>query len=328
MDAITQAELSVNIFVQGLGAWLQPIMSFFSFLGTEQFFLIVVPLLYWCVDTRIGMRIAIMLIVTNGVKSSLKLALHSPRPYWVDPNVKALVSDSSFGLPSGHAQDAASLWGLAAVLVRKWWMTLIALVVIFMIGLSRIYLGVHFLTDVLGGWAVGLILVLLFRVLDKPVSIWFRKSSLALQLVFAALVGAIIILAGFGIRWALNGWSVPQEWINNAAAQWPDHTINPLDLESFITIGGLSFGMIGGLGLLFRTRSMASVTGSFLQRAGRYLLGILILLALYVGLGQIFPSEPLAVGYVFRVIRYALIGAWVSFGAPWLFIRIKLAQPA
>lgn len=328
MEILLPAQLEVSQFMQNLGEWLRPIMAFFSFLGTEQFFLVMVPLLYWCVDARLGMRIAIMLILTNSIKGSLKLVFHGPRPYWVDPHVQAMAAESSFGLPSGHAMDAASLWGLLAAIVRKRWLTIIALIIILMIGLSRIYLGVHFAFDVLSGWLVGLILVLLFLLLEKPVVAWFRKSAFGVQLLFAALVCTLVILLGLGSRQALSGWTLPQEWVDNAAMQWPDRPINPLDLEGFITIGGLALGLIAGLALLFKIGSEARADGDIILRFGRYLLGMAGLLALYVGLGQIFPDEPLVVGYIFRVLRYTLMGIWVAFGAPWLFIRLKLAQKA
>jgi hypothetical protein len=57
---------------------------------------------------------------------------------------------------------------------------------------------------------------------------------------------------------------------------------------------------------------------------GRYLIGMVGLLALYLGLRMVFPTEPEALGQVFRFARYALIGVWVTFGAPWVFVRLRL----
>jgi membrane-associated phospholipid phosphatase len=324
MDAIAQFELTISPFFQSLGAWLTPVMKFFSFLGTEQFFLVIIPLLFWCVDSRLGLRIAVMLILTNTVKPALKMAFHWPRPYWVDPGIKALAPESSFGMPSGHAQDAASLWGLLAVTLRRRWVTAAAIFVILMIGLSRIYLGVHFAHDVLGGWAVGIILVALFTALERPVSAWFARMNFGGKSLVALGTAAVILLIGYGVRLSLGGWSLPQEWVRNAALQWPDQPINPLDLEGFITIAAIAFGMIFGLGLLLLTRTSLRTAGSWLQRVGRYLIGMVGLLALYLGLRMVFPTEPEALGQVFRFARYALIGVWVTFGAPWVFVRLRL----
>ncbi len=324
METITQFELTITPWFQSLGDWLTPVMKFFSFLGTEEFFLAVIPLLFWCVDSRLGLRVAVMLILTNTVKPALKLAFHSPRPYWVDPQVRALAPESSFGLPSGHAQDAASLWGLVIVSLRRRWVTVAAVIVILMIGLSRIYLGVHFARDVLAGWAVGMVLVALFGRLERPVSAWYGRINFAGKSLLALGAAAAILLIGYAARLSLGGWAVPQEWASNAALQWPGDPINPLDMEGFTTIAAIAFGMIFGLGLLSLTHTRLRSGGSWLQLTGRYLSGMVGLLALYLGLRMIFPAEPEAVGQAFRFVRYALIGVWVTFGAPWVFIRFRL----
>jgi hypothetical protein len=158
-------------------------------------------------------------------------------------------------MPSGHAQDAASIWGLLAVSLRRWWMTVAAVVMILMIGLSRIYLGVHFAHDVLGGWAVGLILLLVFTRLEGPVSAWYGRMTFGGKSLFALASAAAILLIGYGARLSLGGWILPPEWIHNAALQWPDEPIDPLTLADFFTISAIAFGMIFGLGLTSLTRN-------------------------------------------------------------------------
>jgi membrane-associated phospholipid phosphatase len=116
-----QFEISVTLAVQSIGSWLNPLMSLFSFLGTEQFYLVLVPFIYWCIEPAFGLSIGAMLMLTNVVNSAFKLALHSPRPYWLDPQVKALGAESSFGMPSGHSQNAAAIWGLAAAKIKRNW---------------------------------------------------------------------------------------------------------------------------------------------------------------------------------------------------------------
>jgi len=68
----------------------------------------------------------------------------------------------SFGLPSGHTSGAVALWGGMATLYRKRFLTISCVVLIVLIPLSRIYLGRHFLADILGGYIVGLIFLGIF----------------------------------------------------------------------------------------------------------------------------------------------------------------------
>jgi len=95
-------------------------------------------------------------MMLNGM---LKYVFHRSRPAWDDP----ILMIGSFGFPSGHAMSATLLYGfLAAFGVRKvqaWrWRVLAVLaagLLVVLIGFSRLYLGVHYLSDVLAGMAAG-----------------------------------------------------------------------------------------------------------------------------------------------------------------------------
>lgn len=137
--------------VQGMGDWLKAPMLFFTFLGSEEFYLLALPILYWCIDTALGLRIGLILLVSTGINDALKMTFHAPRPYWFSANVNPLSAESSFGLPSGHSQNAVAIWGSAALYLGKRWVWGIALALMFLIGFSRLYLGVHFPQDILAG---------------------------------------------------------------------------------------------------------------------------------------------------------------------------------
>ena len=150
MDAILQWGISLVLALQNIGG-LEGVMQFFTFLGSEEFFLLVLPLVYWCVDAAVGARGAVVLVASVALNGLLKLVFHLPRPYWIDRRVQAMASETSYGLPSGHAQNAAALWSFLAAQMKRQWAWAVALALIFFISLSRLYLGVHFLTDSLGG---------------------------------------------------------------------------------------------------------------------------------------------------------------------------------
>jgi hypothetical protein len=62
------------------------------------------------------------------------------------------------------------------------------------------------------------------------------------------------------------------------------------------------------------------------KRALRYIVGLIGILILWMGLGQVFPDHADLTSYILRYVRYSLVGFWVAGGAPWLFFRIKLAD--
>jgi len=80
--------------------------------------------------------------------------------------VSALRQDpiSTWGFPSGHTSNATTLGGLLLLVYRKTWVRLTAVAMVVFIPLSRMYLGRHFLADLLGGYVLGAIFVLIFYV--------------------------------------------------------------------------------------------------------------------------------------------------------------------
>src|SRR5512135_3616764 len=109
MDYPFAGGIDVIRVLQSAG-WLEAPMRFFTFLGSEDFFLFVLPVVYWCLDAGLGMRIGFILLFSDALNGMLKLALQSPRPYWTDAQVRPLATESSFGAPSGHAQNATGIW--------------------------------------------------------------------------------------------------------------------------------------------------------------------------------------------------------------------------
>src|SRR5215510_8967866 len=168
--------------IQALGTWLEIPMRFFTNLGSENFIFLVLPLIYWSIDARLGLQVALLLIASNNLKPVLKMLFAGPRPYWVSPQVKAFVSEGSFGIPSGHAQDAVALWGIIAFNIRKGWAWAVALILAFLIGFSRLYLGAHFIHDVIAGWLIGGLLLWLFTKFWEPVKVWLMQKPLGLQI--------------------------------------------------------------------------------------------------------------------------------------------------
>lgn len=314
--------MGIILYLQNLGNWLVPIAEFFTFLGFEEFYLLIMPAIYWCVDSLIGARLAFMLVATTSLNGVLKLAFHSPRPYWVSAEIKALSSETSFGIPSGHAQNAFALWGTWAGSLRKTWAWLMAGFVILMIGLSRLALGMHFPSDVLFGWFFGGLLLWIFFSLEKPVLNWFNSLAIRNQ-IFSIILTALIILLIGNLTLAFLNFELPEIWINNGtlAGTKPD----PFSRDGFTTAAGVFLGLSLGL-ILIKERGGFDPKGKLWKRVFRYLLGIVGTLALWAGLKAIFPSGEELLPQALRLLRYTAIGFWVSAGGPLVFIRLKLME--
>lgn len=325
MEALVLSGVAIILAVQGLGAWLESPMKFFSFLGSEEFFLLVLPIVYWSVNSGLGLRIGLILLFTGGLNNVFKLAFHGPRPYWVSTDVRPYAAESSFGVPSGHAQNAVGVWGITAHWLRRTWAWVVAGLVIFAIGFSRLYLGVHFLHDVLLGWLIGGLVLFGFARYWDPAAAWLGRLSLGAQVgvAFTVSVGLVALSALAVTAW--SGWMVPVMWVDTAGAAFPEEPINPGSLNSTITPAGALFGLAAGAAWI-RAQGGFDVSGPLWKRTARYLLGLAGVLVFYVGLGAVFPRGDDWLPYLLRFVRYALVGVWIAALAPMLFIRLKLAE--
>jgi membrane-associated phospholipid phosphatase len=320
MEWINGFEIVVIEFLQRIGEWFKWPMLAITALGYEEFFVLLLPTIYWCFDQMIGLRVGIMLMLGNVFNTFFKFLFHNARPYWFSDTVKAYSIESSFGLPSGHAQISASVWGWLAVEIRKRWFSILALVLIFLIGFSRLFLGVHFLSDVLLGWLLGGLLVWAFAAWHQKTGDWLLQKTIGTRLILVLVSTLVILLLVLGVRWIVLPWEMPTVWQERARGA------EPFELEGIITIAGTWFGMLTGFVALTASK------GHFLAREGgwkrlvRFFVGLIGVLLLYLGLGQVFPDNQDLISYVLRFLRYTLIGLWVSWFGPLTFYKLRLLK--
>jgi hypothetical protein len=296
-------------------------MKLFTFLGRVEFYLLIIPLIYWTIDYTLGIRALLLLISIDMVGSALKLLFHQPRPYWIGP-VKALSQEISYGIPSSHASDSLAFWGYVAYRLRRTWLWIIAVVMVVFIGLSRIYLGVHFLHDVVFGWMIGGALLWVFVRSEQAIATWMNKHGLLGQIGIGFALSLVMILVGQLIKVTLSGMPDPEAWRAYAAqARTPTYVF---------TLAGTLFGAISGYALMKRYAHF-DVAGRQAPRIGRYLLGIIGVGVIYFGLDVVFKlmaADQTALGYILRYVRSCSVALWVTFAAPWAFLRVKLAELA
>ena len=304
--------------LQETAEWLTPVWAVVTFLGDEEFYLLLLPLTYWALSRRIGVRVGVMLLVSASVNGLLKLAFTTPRPSFLRPEL-AEVTETSFGLPSGHAQNATAIWGLLAALLRPWPVRVGLVALIAAIAWSRIHLGVHFMEDMVVGVLVGAALLAAFLALQGRVARWWARATVGAQ-VLASLAASLALIAPATL---LSGR------LDNVGFGWPGVT-DAAAMTGASGVVGPAAGLAGfGIGLsLLRTRGGFDHRGAIWQRAVRVLVGLIGVAVIFFGLGAVFPGGEQPLELVLRYVRYGLVGAWVGGLAPWLFVRLRLAAPA
>jgi len=310
--------------VQGNGGLKTP-MALLSFLGTEEFYLVLLPLLYWCINKGLGADLGVLLVFSGFINSALKAFFKHPRPFWENFALK-LSDETSFSLPSGHAQNSTAIFGYLAWSLaggsgrahrrglRRVGAALLVLLII-LISLSRVYLGVHFPGDVLWGAVVGAGIVAAYTWLKPRLLPRLRELSVGTH-VLLALITAVVML---GVEVLLL--SVPFGTGSMFGGFYPE--VWGATLDSAATLAGLALGLWVGLALEARYVRFA-VKVPLWKRGLRYLIGLVGLFAIWTGLRVLFPQEPLELGLALRVVRYACAMLWAIVGWPWLFVRFKL----
>jgi membrane-associated phospholipid phosphatase len=151
------SQTEILVWIQSFTTpWLDKIMMAVSFIGDEEFYLAMVPLIFLGVHKRIGIRLAVVMSLSVFANEAVKHFVAEPRPIGV-PGVRNLYTSSApgYSFPSGHSQSSATFWGYLACWVQKRWFFALAAVMVLTIMLSRLYLGVHWPLDVVAGLTFG-----------------------------------------------------------------------------------------------------------------------------------------------------------------------------
>ena len=293
MDIILQWGLNFIIIIQQVESPL--LDSFFrviTSLGDELFYLLLFPLLLWCVDFYLGIRVGIIFLLSVYVNAGLKEIFQQPRPFDILAEIQK-VHASGYGFPSGHAQSSLIVWGSIAYWEKQIWIRNLSVLLILLIGFSRIYLGVHFPTDILGGWLFGGLILGLSYFIFLKIKLDFIQRNMIFKIIGITLFPVILL----------------------------QFQSSPDIISSVAALTGV------GYGLLFFSSSIGGIRpGNWLQRLFSFLVGIIGIGILYFGLKLILPSEDQSFYQLSRFSRYLLLGIWISFGAPWLFIRMGLTR--
>jgi membrane-associated phospholipid phosphatase len=287
--------------------FLTPSMQLFSFLGSTYFYLFALPLLYWCVNRRVALDMGFLVLGNAIINNLIKVLFALPRPYWISPSVHQLAHESGFGLPSGHAQGAILFWLFLALQVpakRRPLAIVGALILSGLIGLSRIYLAVHFPADVIVGFAVGLLVLGIYLKFEEVFRAWYFLQPAIRKITLAALCVFVTLLC-FAIFIHLRH-----------TQKFPPFDAEALSWISIISYTGAIFGLVIGM---VNRRPTVQIPRNVVTLILRILAGLAVLIALWFGLAKLTAGSEIILTLCLRFFRYAIVSWWIIDGAPRLF---------
>jgi membrane-associated phospholipid phosphatase len=275
-------------------------MRIVTTIGGEALYMVTLLLMYWCINEKKGLRLEVMVLFSIWVNFTLKALLDQPRPFFegYDPSV-GIVTERMAGLPSGHAQNSFVLLFMIALWAKKNWTYILIAFICLLIGFTRIYLGVHFPSDVLAGWILGALIVGGYVLFNEKAEKLLLKGGYRACMITAAAVSFIMII-----------------YVPNREAIMPGGTILGFCLG--YCLNKRSIGFISAL----PDRKGLFKAFSFTVRM---LLGFTVFIMIYYFGSKIIPDNS-ENWKLFGFLQAALMGFWVSAAAPWIFVKLRLAD--
>jgi len=285
MAPIWQWGIDVIVFIQQIRSPFSDAFFFFiSFFGTHVFYIILLPFLYWCVDKKYAYGIFIIFLISSWSNAVAKDLLLHPRPYNLNEAVK-IGKTSGYGIPSGHAQQSLVVGVSLSLWLKNRFFTYFSVAAILLIALSRVYLGVHFPTDIFGGWLLGSIILFILWPFSDRIVIFLSGFSPYVLSAVSVIIPALLSLI--------------------LASKW-----------SVMSMGALS-GVCAGL-IIEKKYLNFQETKNLKAAVPRYITGAAILMLIF-SVDNILSGMKVPYYLIMVFVHSWILGIWVSAGAPWLF---------
>jgi undecaprenyl-diphosphatase len=177
----------INYLQQWRGPLVDQFFKTLDLFDHQEFLFCLIPILWIGYYWKLGIRLFYLILISCAVNYGLKEFFQQPRPFQLDPTL-GVIEVGGFGFPSGAAQSTLLL---SSLLIKTWkspWAWVIGINYVVWVCLSRIYLGVHFPTDILGGWAIGGVIFMMYLLTTSFFDRWFRKQSSLFILLLSQLL--------------------------------------------------------------------------------------------------------------------------------------------
>ena len=293
---------------------VEKIMKYITYLGEPIVFVGLLLILYYAWDKRKGYRAMAVIVSSTVVVYSAKAGFRMERPPSSTWGGDIEANDvPTYGLPSGHAQVGTSFWGMLGIFVTKWGMLIFAILIPLVLGFSRIYLRVHWFTDVIMGFGIGLIILVVYMYVEEPITSHLETKSNVIKVLYALLM--MIVLAAPVILLYYD----PVFLSYDIDGENFDRMISTLKFIILFTTVSISY--------IFEEKivNFDNKKEKWWHILLRILIGIVVIALIY-GYNMIFDyvNVDYIITAIVDLIVYALLGPFLILFIPWLIKKLKI----
>jgi membrane-associated phospholipid phosphatase len=305
-------QLGIDI-IKFLQSFSNPILDIFfqviTLAGDVPFYLVILALIYWLESKNTGAHLAAALIIFGYITGLIKGIIGWTRPYLAHPaEVEAIGTANGYSFPSGHSQSTATFWPLlinrCTSEKRKKLLIPTGIFFLVLVPISRMYLGVHYPSDVITGLLIGILGVYLYIKINPVVIAKFKDANYIFLLIitFVLSIGMVLVEI-FSVSFTNH-----------------DLTISDPGL-----LPGMFFGALGGFILEKKYVNFSEKPSEKMFYVTRIIIGGLIVALCYIiphflfGVFQDFENIDIIRHYV----EYTAIGLGIAVIGPLVFIQFE-----
>lgn len=294
-------QLSILQFFQSIrNPFLNVVFLLFTISTELPILVLFTAMMYWCINKKYGQKILFALIGNITLNTGIKEFVKAPRPIGIKGIESMRVSTATgYSFPSGHTQSATTFWISIMSIFKKRWIYMLGSILILGVGISRLYLAVHWPIDVLCGWLFGIIFTIflckIFDYVDNNKVYGIFSVLLIIFVICAFLINSTEYTKILGLYTGfIFGYIVEDKFIQFETGQ------NNKRID-------------------FSSKYSKSRKNKIIINLYRFIIGISTLALAYVGLEYIIPN-----GYIFDYIKYTIVVFYGIAGVPAIFKILKL----
>ena len=226
--------------------------------GEQYFYIVAAAIIFWCVNKNFGYKLGFALLTSMIINTALKDLINATRPIGVS-GIRSLRIATATGqsFPSGHTQGSTAFWVSWMIEVKRKWIYIVGTTVIFLVGYSRIYLGVHYPVDAVGGIVFGIICVFISNYIFKQAETT-QKPWILMIIIIPMLIGMVFFRE-----------------------------------KTYYTVSGTALGFY--IGYVLESKYLQyDVRNTWVNQLIKLVFGLSILIALKSGLKEMLPSNMLS----------------------------------